>query len=125
VESFDTAILVSLFSDKRADPSEVLESQNRRGWWGNAFYQDTDDKEMGSKLWLLEQARLTQDTANRAQDYVRDALSWLVEGGYLKNILVETEIIDKSLYCNITFIRDGSISESKSFLLWEQSGDIN
>ena len=56
-DAFDTAIIVSIFSDRRADESEALIPEMRRGWIGN---ESTPGIEIGSKLWLYEQARLTR-----------------------------------------------------------------
>ena len=54
---FDTSLLVSLFAEQRATPSEMPESHRRRGWIGN---ESTPGFEIGSKLWLYSQARVTR-----------------------------------------------------------------
>jgi len=72
-DGFDTAILMSLMCNKRANEAEVEAPQYRRGWWGNET-SDFDNFEIGSKLWLLSQARATQNTLNRAIRYTQDAL---------------------------------------------------
>ena len=49
-----TAVLVSLFSDRRVREDELQPGvSTRRGWWGDRLSDDND--EIGSRLWLLRQ----------------------------------------------------------------------
>lgn len=82
-----TSVLISLFTDARAAPDDVLPdaSGDPRGWWGDAGR----DRPLGSKLWLLERAKRTEETRLRAQDYAQDALAWLVEDGIAASVTVE------------------------------------
>lgn len=75
-----TALAMSLFTDRRANADDPLPYPNadRRGWWADA-YADVQGDLMGSRLWLLNRAKLTQDTLNRAEEYCEEALQWLVE----------------------------------------------
>ena len=76
LDSFDTALQISLIgSDRRASATEEPIPQKRRGWIGNQY----QPVEYGSKLWLLYQARLTNETVNRARTYCQQALQWLVD----------------------------------------------
>ncbi len=75
-DSFDTYMIVALFTDRRADESEVPQPERRRGWVGN---EHTPGFEMGSKVWLYEQARLTRATMNDIQEAAVDALGSMVE----------------------------------------------
>jgi phage gp46-like protein len=118
---FDTAILMSLFTDTRADPSEVAFCQNRRGWLGNIFQFD-DGFQLGSKLWLTDQMRLTNDTANLIQTYASTALQWMIDDGYVDNIETNTILLSSNITLNIIFIRDASIVDSKSFEIWQNTG---
>ena len=76
-EGFETAIPTSYFSDARANPTEVQEAENRRGWVGNILNIDIE-RELGGVLWLLDQERLTDDTINFAKSYAQDSLQWLI-----------------------------------------------
>jgi len=122
VQSFDTAILMSLFEEKRADSSEVAITQNRRGYWGNEFYQDVADREQGSKIWLYEQARLNQDTINGIDDATNDCLLWLVEQQFIKSIDINVNSQRGVVVGNVSLVRFNSQTESKSFILWENTG---
>lgn len=81
----ETAVLISLFTDRRAEPDDVIPdgSGDPRGWWG--------DPDLGSRLWLLERAKQTEDTRQRAQDYAQEALEWLVEDGVADEVTVVAE----------------------------------
>lgn len=117
---FDTAILVSLFTDRRASASEVPISQNRRGWIGNEFFED--NFEIGSKLWLFEQSALTQDTINGIQDVAKAALKWLVDDGYAVRIEVEVIKGNTSVSLEVDIFRSNSKVEHRFYDLWQASG---
>lgn len=79
-EGLQTAVVISLFTDRRADEGDVLPGlgDDRRGWWGDAFPLVAGDK-IGSKLWLLAREKQTPAALGRAEQYAREALAWLVE----------------------------------------------
>jgi len=120
-DSFNTAILLSIFgSNRRATATEVPESYAREGWIGD-FNRPV---ELGSKLWLLYQTRLTNNTVNRARDYLEQALAWLVDFGYLQQIIVTTrrDIDASAVVANIRMVRFDSSVESRNYTLWENTG---
>lgn len=120
-DSFDTAILVSLFgSDRRATETEVPDAFRRRGWIGDQF----QPVEMGSKLWLIYQARLTLSTLNIAKDYISQALQWLIDFGYLKAVVVDVsrDIQAGELTAKIQLIRLDDSVESRNYVLWTNTG---
>lgn len=120
-EGFDTALQISLFCERRAAPSEMPAPQLRRGWWGNLL-NDVAGFEIGSKLWLLSQARATEDVLNDAINYVEQCLSWLIEDTYLTNIVVTGALHEAGITLNIELLRDQDIVASDSFDLWELTG---
>lgn len=121
-DSFDTALMLSIFCDRRASESEVPEPQHRRGWIGNMFGQ----VEYGSKLWLLYQARLTNNNVNRARGYLEQALSWLVDLGYLRRVVVETarDLDGGKLIANIQLQRFDDKIDVRNYTLWDNTGRI-
>lgn len=84
---FDTAILVSLFTDARADASQILRPEDRRGWIGN---EQTPGFEQGSLLWLYYRSRRTRTVRNGIADAARRSLQWMVEEGYAVAVRAET-----------------------------------
>jgi phage gp46-like protein len=75
-----TAILLSLFTDRRAEADDNLPAGDgdRRGWWADEFSAVGSDR-IGSRLWLLDRSKATPDIAKRAEEIAREALAWLIE----------------------------------------------
>lgn len=121
VSGFDTALQMSFMCERRASESEIKEPRRRRGWWGNEA-NGFDNFEYGSKLWLLEQARATQETLNNSETYVYNALEWLIEDGHLDLIRVNAEYDSNlNLIINIEFVRRNNVVFSRSYNLWENT----
>jgi len=85
-----TAVLISLFTDRRAEPDDPLpdETASRRGWWGDAL----NSRRIGSRLWLLGREKQLREVVNRAREYAEEALAWLVEEGVARSVQVTAEI---------------------------------
>jgi phage gp46-like protein len=116
---FDTSILYSLFGERRANASEILEPRQRRGWIGN----EDKDFENGSKLWLFEQARLTQSNLNRIEDEAKKALQWLVDDGYAISVDEVTASVDTTgITLELIIRRSRSNVERRFFALWQNTG---
>jgi phage gp46-like protein len=80
-----SAMLISLFSDRRAAVDDDLPAgvsdlgapaswDERRGWVGDAL--DRAGRRTGSRLWLLSRAHDDEETRALAESYVGEALSW-------------------------------------------------
>lgn len=87
IDGFETAIVTSLFSDRRAAADEVADPMRRRGWIGNLI-ADTPGDNYGSGLWLYEQSRGTREVCNAIEDEARQALAWMVEERLVKSVAV-------------------------------------
>lgn len=75
-DDLESAVLISLFSDRLALPSDPVTDCDRRGWWG-----DDPQYPIGSRLWLLDRVKGPQDVPQRAEDYAAEALQWLLDDG--------------------------------------------
>ena len=105
-EGFETAIPTSYFTDSRAPAVQVQEAENRRGWVGNILSVDLE-RELGGLLWILDQARITEDTLNFAKSFAQDSLQWLIDDGIARiiQISVEREGVENiRIFTNITTI---------------------
>lgn len=90
--SLKTAVVISLFTDRRArsdDPLPALDG-DRRGWVGDAL-SDVPDDLIGSRLWLLAREKQTEETRRRAEEYAREALTWLLAEKVATDITVTAE----------------------------------
>lgn len=122
VDSFDTSLIVSLMTDARADQSQVFRSELRRGWWGNQFGVEPDSFQIGSLLWLLFQARNTQNTLNSAIDYAQNSLQWLVDDGNADSVSASGDFTPNGITLSINIFRGNSIVDTKYYDLWQNSG---
>lgn len=76
-QGLDSAMFVSLFSDRRAREDEVADPLRRRGWIGDLVSEIPGDVH-GSGLWFFEQARLDDETRIGLRDESEAALDWMV-----------------------------------------------
>lgn len=88
--SLGSALLISLFTDRRADADELARfgGDDPRGWWADSLALVPGD-ECGSKLWLLQREKQTAETLQRAREYTEQALAWLIEDGICERVNVE------------------------------------
>lgn len=82
----ETAVMISLFTDRRADLDDVLpdSSKDLRGWWGDS----TQDDLIGSKLWLLSRSKMMDATNTDAEIYAAECLKWMIDDGVARNVSV-------------------------------------
>jgi phage gp46-like protein len=82
----DTAVVISLFSDRRVPDGEAKpeHTRNRRGWWADETLPDSD--QIGSLLWLLQREKITNEMIKRAKNYAEDALAWMINDGVAESV---------------------------------------
>lgn len=86
-DTLKTAVIVSLFTDRRVSAEELPpEDSDRAGWWADAV----EDDFIGSKLWLLRREKITSQLLVRAREYCEEALRWLIEDGIASRVAVAT-----------------------------------
>jgi phage gp46-like protein len=89
-----SAILISLFTDRRVDPEEA--EGDRRGWIGDALSEVEADR-IGSRLWLLKREKATEETRLRALEYAAEALAWMVETALVTGFEIDAEWITREM----------------------------
>lgn len=96
--SLESVVLISLFTDRRAkEDDEIPDSRegqhaitvDRRGWAGDYLSEDGD--RIGSRLWLLQREKQTEETRQRAIEYAREALTHLITDNIISEINVTAE----------------------------------
>ena len=116
------AVLISLFTWRRAAPDDDV--THRQGWWGDSFADvfDQGNDQIGSRLWLLLRAKLTQQTLLDAKKYIVEALHWLIDDGHAQRVDVSIERMGTDgLAARIAIIRgDGSQLELQIDDFWKQ-----
>jgi phage gp46-like protein len=91
-DGLETAVILSLFCDRRAALNDVLPDQatDPRGWWGDLF-ADVANDQIGSRLWLLERAKQEPSVLRQAEAYAREALQWLIDDHVASEVIVAAE----------------------------------
>lgn len=124
-DGLDTNIWVSLFSDARADISQVAAPENRRGWLGNLVSEVTG-RQLGGYLWLAEQRRLNQNTLNEILDYIRKSLEWIITDGIALKIDVTGAIVPRTgIVANAKITTADGVTSDHYIELWRVTGNAN
>ncbi|WP_434663446.1 phage GP46 family protein [Paraburkholderia sp. A3BS-1L] len=116
----ETAVLLSLFTDRAANPDDVIPdgTGDPRGWWGDIG----EEKPIGSRLWLLDRSKQTQEVLNNARDYINEALQWLIDDGVVASIDVQTQWVrDTFLGAQITLYQPTGTQINMTYAwAWQQ-----
>jgi len=92
-----TAAIISLFTDRRVGIEELPSREtDQRGWWGDMFSQ-VDQDQIGSRLWLLQRSKQTDETLSQAREYCLEALAWMVEDGLAASLNVITSYASRGI----------------------------
>ncbi len=89
------AVLISLFTWRRAMTDDPVDDEELFGWWGDSYPAIADDH-IGSRLWLLRRVKLTDATQRDAEFYANEALQWLIDDGHVIAIEITSEKHDIS-----------------------------
>lgn len=119
-DQLDTAIFVSLFSDARASSYEIVKPQFRRGSVIDLELEPGES--FGSKLWLLEQERLTPAVLVKAADFAKKSLDWMTRDQIASSVAARGLIDGQVAVLNIDLRKPNSRSESKFVGLWDNTG---
>jgi phage gp46-like protein len=116
----DSAILISIHSDRRAESDEVADPMLRRGWICDP-YSDIPDDRHGSGAWLYEQRRLTDETTGGITSEVEASLGWMIADHLATSVEASVTSVDParrkmSLKVAINERRGGN--SVRSFDLW-------
>lgn len=98
----ETAILMSIFCEARADEDLIIKPELRRGHFTNQFSR-VENYEVGSLFWLYsEQQNNTEENALDLEDAIKQGLEWLIEDKILADIDVAVVIENSFAYITIT-----------------------
>ncbi|MDE1478646.1 phage GP46 family protein [Xenorhabdus bovienii] len=121
-DDLQTAMIISLFTDRQARSDDDIDGVDRRGWWGDSGA----DYSIGSRLWLLHRQKLTTAVALAAEDYAREALQWMLDDGVAESIDIRTQIVwPNRLNMIIRYQRPGRDNEDvRFFWVWERDNAV-
>lgn len=121
-----TAIILALFSDKRAPDHAVLDGTDRGGWVGDRIdvRADLGETDLGSWIWLYEREKLTADLPQKVRDAAIDGLEPIRRQGAVARFDVAVEMYPEDDMLDLlvdAFSQDGSRIYAQRFsLLWNQ-----
>ena len=120
-EGLETAVILSLFTDRRALEEDRLPdgSNDRRGYWADAYF----DRPHGSRLWLLHREKEQAEVLRRAQEYAEEALAWLVEDAVAEAVEVEAWTVRRDTLGLRVLIRrgGGAVLERQYDYVWRNA----
>jgi len=107
LDSLTRAVVMSLFTWRRAAPDDVVD--HPMGWWGDSYPTVQNDR-IGSRLYQLRRAKLTNQTVNRARGFVGEALQWLTDDGVAAKVdtTLERQGLDMLAVSVSVYQRDGT-----------------
>lgn len=85
--AWQRAVVISLLTWRRAEPSDPVDDAELQGWWGDSYPAEPNDR-IGSRLWLLRRRSITPQTLRDAQRYCEEALQWLIDDGLVTAVQV-------------------------------------
>lgn len=128
--AIESAIVIQLFTDKRMPADHPLrkyvDDDDLRGWWGDGVDVRTDlgESEMGSLLWVLARAPLTEDIRRWTETLAEQALATLVAqrvAARIDCVAVMAPVIGRMDLLIKVYRSDGSLAVDKRFDdLWAQ-----
>jgi phage gp46-like protein len=116
----ESAVMISLFTDRRAEEDDDPTESNRRGWWGDTYSAIENDR-IGSRLWLLSRSKEIQPTVNLAQLYAEEALQWLIEDNIAEAVNVTASIVRRGvLGLEIEIVKPDGVQIINHQYVWNQ-----
>lgn len=123
-EGLLTAVLLSLYTDRRALPEDELPDggTDRRGCWIDAY----SDRQVGSRLWLISREKELDSVLRRAEEYAREALAWITEDRIAEAVEVEAIHLRRDVLQLIVRIQRGgkAVLERSFDYVWGASDGV-
>lgn len=118
-DKLSRAVIISLFTWRRAAADDALPGSSPMGWWGDTWPTVANDR-IGSRLWLLTREKITAQTLERVRGYVKEALDWMLADGVATDIRCTVERLGLDAISLTTQIlrKDGSMVAMRFDDLW-------
>ena len=118
--ALESAVVLSLFTDRRAPEGWRPDVLDRRGWWGDGVAEEGASlRPLGSHLWLLRHEVVSDENVTLARLYALEALAWMQTERVCARIDVQTGKIEqprRGIWIMIDlFARDGTTMYSTRF----------
>ena len=92
-DALTRSVLICLFTDKRVETEDLpYQTDTNGGWWGDVLPLSSetagDNYSWGSRLWLLERAKIDAATAQDIDGMIREALTPLLNAGIIDDVSI-------------------------------------
>ena len=115
----ETAVLISLFTDRFVPTEELPSWENRNhGWWADALSQVSGDR-IGSRLWTLMRDSVNDALARKVEDVCYESLQWMIEDGVARSIKVEASVGGRERIDFSISIEDPNEKNSRFRFVWD------
>lgn len=117
--AWQRAAVISLLTWRRADAGDVLDDDQRYGWWGDSFPTLANDR-IGSRLWQLRRRSLTAETERDAVAFAREALAWMLDDGRVSAVTVTSARgVNRLDLAVVLSMKDGAAIDVQLDNLWQ------
>lgn len=124
-DTLESAANIALLTDRRASVEEITLANlypkfpyDLRGWFADTYR----DKPIGSKLWLNQRRKATDQVLSDHIQYAKESLSFLIDDGIAKDVLVTASWVRRGVMgMNIAIVRtDDSVTLQGYTFLWTE-----
>lgn len=127
--ALETAVLICLMSDARAEADELRDGDGNRGWPGDTFDLAADEAPIGSRLWLLSRRAIDADTLPAlAEAYAVEACQVLVGQGAAAHVAASATVDPERNRLDLAITltdRSGTVLAAPRFaVLWAELNGI-
>ena len=118
-DAYARALAISLFTWRRVQDSDPLDSVDRQGWWADGI-EPSMPSGIGSRLWLLARRKLDAQPMRDAEDYTREALQWWLDQRVASAVDVAVARVgDEAIVISVAItLRDGRRLTAEIQDLW-------
>lgn len=120
-DALTRSVLICLFTDKRVETEDLpYQTDTNGGWWGDVLPLSSetagDNYSWGSRLWLLERAKIDAVTAQDIDGMIREALTPLLNAGIIDDVSIAvSRSDDESASFELTVFKHSGQSETFVF----------
>ena len=103
----EASVLISLFTNRRVSQDELPSiNADQQGW----VFEQVDGFAYGSRLWLLERSKMTDENITLTRNYAAEALQWMTLEGVAHVVDIDVFRFNKThINMTVNIRKDGNI----------------
>jgi len=111
-DDLQTAVLVSIFSDRRATDAELdaladgaTKPTTNKGIWIDTYREGI---QYGSGIWLILRGKKLPETLSRAEEYAKESLTWMIADGVAQTVETSAAFEGDRMLLTVTITRQSA-----------------